>query len=1631
MRQKRENQKTELIERIAKMAQEQLGEGKSAKGKATVKPSLKAADAEAFIRLFYKNVPADDMLSNDALNLFGAAMALWRFAETRAPGTPKIRAYNPRFEENGWHTTHTVIEIVNDDMPFLVDSVTGELNRRELGVHLVIHPVATVVRGADGKRQKLVPAKTEEAGVVAESVMQIHISARSAPEVLAGIETGLAAVLADVRAAVADWRTMRRKLLDVVAEVESNPPPLPKPEIDEALAFLRWLEADHFTFLGFREFTYEGKGKDARMAVVEGSGLGILRDPKVSVFGGVRAVGALPDAVRQEIERPNLLVIAKGNKVSTVHRNVHLDSVAVKKIDAEGKVAGQWQVTGLFTSVAYNESPRSIPLLRRKISETVARAGFSPSSHDGKELITILESYPRDELWQIELDQLFDIATGILDLQERQQIALFLRPDTFRRFISCLVYVPRDAYNTDLRMRFQAILEDSLSGKVTAFYTQMTESVLARLHFIVQTGQGTFPELDARLVEERLVEAARSWHDHLRQSLIEAKGEELGLRLFERYADAFPAAYRERFPGQVALPDIERVDEVVTGGQLSMNLYNPIDAEEGDVSFKIFNPAQPVPLSDVLPMLENLGLRVISETPYFVRPKGESKGADDTRSVWIQDFSMRLKSGGAIAVAKVKQSFHDAFRRVWNGEAEDDGFNRLVLGAGLAWRDVVVLRAYAKYVRQTGFTFSQSYIEDTLAEHPEIARLLIRLFDARFDHRQKDGPAGAKGIAVEIEQALDAVTNLDQDRILRRFVNLIQSTLRTNHFQSGADGQPKPYVSFKLDSQKVDDLPLPRPLVEIWVYSPKVEAVHLRGGRVARGGIRWSDRREDFRTEILGLMKAQMVKNSVIVPVGSKGGFFVKRPPAEGGRDALMAEVVRCYQTMMRGMLDLTDNATVKGIAPPKEVVRLDQDDPYLVVAADKGTATFSDIANGVSREYGFWLDDAFASGGSAGYDHKKMAITARGAWESVKRHFREIGVDIQTTPFACVGVGDMAGDVFGNGLLRSRATKLVAAFNHMHIFIDPSPDPEASFKERERMFNLPRSTWADYDAKLISKGGGVFERKAKSIKLSPEAKKLLGLDRDTLTPAEIVLAILKAEVDLLFFGGIGTFVKASHETHGDAGDRANDSVRVDAKDIRAKVIGEGANLGMTQQARIEFGLKGGRINTDAIDNSAGVDCSDHEVNIKILTGDIVGNGDMTVKQRDALLASMTENVATLVLQDNIDQSLALSLAEADGAAGVEELSRLMRALERIGLLNRAIEYLPSNTKLTERVAAGRSLTRPEVAVLLAYAKMALYNQVLPSNLPDDATLKRDLEAYFPEALRQRFAKEIGRHKLKREIVGTVVVNQLINRTGPGFVNAMAEKTGREPADIARAYLVARDAFDLGSLWEQVQSLGMKTPAATQYRLHRDIKRLTERAALWLLTHGKQPLDIALNLNELAPGIRRLSEGLAQALPEADRVDYMARTAELTSAGAPADLAGAVAALDWLAAAPDIVRLVGPDGAERVIEVARTYYSLGRRLGIDWLRQAAGQLPAESAWARQAVSAVTDDLLAHQSNLTRRVLADGNGKVGDGVLDSWIATRTGAIERIDQLLGELKAASAVDLAMLAVANRRFGELVAA
>ncbi|NQV84994.1 MAG: NAD-glutamate dehydrogenase, partial [Rhodospirillales bacterium] len=1146
-----------------------------------------------FLAAYYANVPPKDIQDHTPNTLFALAHGHWKQSQLRARGKPLVRVFNPDAKKDGWRCDHTIIEIVNDDMPFLVDSITAELNKQNLTVHLVIHPMFAVRRNKEGKVSEILATDKSGPDMITESFMHLHVSHASGVR-LKTIEAGLRAVLGDIRFAVRDWRAMNAKMADVIDEMENIPKRVPAKDAEEIRAFLRWIHDSQFTFLGFREFRLSGRGKLTRIKVNKKSGLGILSNPERSVFKEIRET----QTASVEGRGSDVLLVTKANERSTVHRPVHMDAIGIKRFDVRGRVIGQYLFVGLFTSAAYSRSPRNIPLLRRRLEKTMQRASLPSGSHDSKALAHILETFPRDELFQISDDQLLEISLDIVHLQDRQRVALFVRVDNFERFISCLIYVPRDRYTMALRREMQSILSGAFAGEVSAHHAEIGDSPLARLHLIIRTKPGKIPAFDVQALEARLVAAARSWSDRLSDTLVDHHGEEAGLDLLNRYGEAFDAGYRDTHDSAQAIGDIHEIERLVKDGGIGMALYRPPGSPANKIRFKVYHPDSAVPLSDALPLFEHMGFRVMDELPYHA-----TLGAGEGRKIMIHNFGLESRDGSNVNLEAVRENLKDAFEHVWCGETESDGFNALVSGGGLAWREVVILRAYAKYLRQAGIAFSQAYMEQTLANNSTIARRIVDLFLVVFDPagqgKAKRPGARANRIRTQIENDLNAVVSADEDRILRRFVNAVDSTLRTNFFQAAADGGPKPYLSFKVKSGSIEELPLPRPLYEIFVYSPRVEGIHLRFGMVARGGLRWSDRREDFRTEILGLVKAQQVKNAVIVPVGSKGGFVVKNPPPGGDRDAFLAEGIACYKIFIAGLFDLTDNYQGTRVTSPKQVVRLDGPDPYLVVAADKGTATFSDIANGVSEQYGHWLGDAFASGGSQGYDHKKMGITARGGWESVKRHFREFGVDTQKQPFTVLGVGDMSGDVFGNGMLLSKQIKLVGAFNHLHIFIDPDPDMEKSFNERQRIFRLPRSGWNDYDTGLISKGGGVLDRSAKSLRLSPEIRQLFDIPKDTVTPNELLGYMLRAEIDLMWFGGIGTYVKASSESHLDVGDRANDAIRVNGRDLRCKVVGEGANLGTTQLGRVEYALNGGRLNTDSIDNSAGVDCSDHEVNIK------------------------------------------------------------------------------------------------------------------------------------------------------------------------------------------------------------------------------------------------------------------------------------------------------------------------------------------------------------------------------------------------------------------------------------------------
>ena len=1578
-----------------------------------------------FARRVFERVADKDLAAAPADQRAASVLALLGFARRRLPGIAKVRAFNPTLATHGFESRHSIVHIVNDDMPFLVDSVANELNRREINVHLLAHPVLAVRRDLDGDLLDFGP-ETGERGRP-ESMMHIEIDRQAEPGLLDDIAAALLRVLGEVRMAVEDWRPMRQACLDAIADLAPRRSPLQ----DEYEDFLQWLEGGNFTFLGHRRYRYVddvSQPAGLRYDLLPGSSLGILRRDDARLFDSGLGGG---EAMARFARGSDNILIVKADRQSLVHRSGALDCVIVKTCDADGRVTGEHRFAGLFTSAAYHASVGDVPLLRGRVGSILRRSGIDANGHDGKTLLAILDSYPREELFQIDEDTLYDQVLGILQLQERRRVALFARRDAVGRFASNLVFVPRERFDAALSDRFAAILEQAWGGKVTAVTgSASSDAALAQALYTVRLSGPDAATPDLAALEQTLIEAATSWSDRLRGALQAKLGEAEGRAAARRWRQWFPPAYRETFDGEQAAADIDLLQAVLGGADFGVQVGRRAGLPPHRFAIRLFHPRKPIALSDVLPLAENLGLRVLSEAPFLLR-------AADADGVAVQVLRVETEDRSAVDLLSVGPRFIEAMEKLRAGALENDGLNRLVLGASLSWREVALLRAYTKYLRQAGVPFSQDYMERTLAAYPAIAHGLVDLFLVRFDPAlgaaQADARArGSQAIEAALATALEGVTTLDEDRILRRFLNAVRSTLRTNYWQTTGDGTPKEWIALKIDSRAIDDLPAPRPLVEIFVYSPRMEGIHLRGGRVARGGIRWSDRREDFRTEILSLMKTQMVKNAVIVPVGSKGGFYVKRPPVDGTREQVLAEGIACYQTLIRGLLDVTDNYTADGIAPPAGVVRHDGDDPYLVVAADKGTATFSDIANALSADHGFWLGDAFASGGSAGYDHKKMGITARGAWESVKRHFRELGQDIQTTPFTVAGVGDMSGDVFGNGMLLSRHIRLVAAFDHRHIFIDPSPDAAASWAERKRLFELPRSSWLDYDRALLSAGGGIFDRASKSIALSAEARHVLGLDSSTVTPVELMRAILAAPVDLLYFGGIGTYVKASGETHADAGDRTNDAIRIDATGLRARVIGEGANLGFTQRGRVEAALAGRRINTDALDNSAGVDTSDHEVNIKIATGEAIARGALGQSDRNGLLFSMTDEVADLVLRHNYQQSQAVSVAEAQAGEAHDRLERFMRTLERQGRLDRAVEFLPDTAAMRARAQSRQYLTRPELAVLLADAKIDLNDEILASDLPDDPLLEPELLRYFPTALQTKHEPAIRAHRLRREIAALQVLNSLINRCGPTFVRDVGQRTGAPAAAIARAFAVVRDGWKLRQLWTDIEALDASLKAEAQTRMLVASQRFLVRAVQWTLRRLPQPLDTMAATEPLGAAVAALGDLSPELIGPSEEAALAERAAAFEAIGAPAGIARRAAALETQAAAGDLMQAARANGCS-IDEAARLYFRLGERLSLATLATAAQNLPRDGQWPAQAALAMQYELAALQADLLASALRSAGPEGAadaDAVLARWSAQRKLALDRVDRIVKEdLPSTGVLDLAMLSVATSELRGLI--
>ncbi|MFI7140349.1 NAD-glutamate dehydrogenase [Streptomyces massasporeus] len=1646
MQTKLDEAKAELLERAARVAENSPVGGHLPTGPTgeETPDAQKAPDRETlltFLQRYYLHTAPEDLTDRDPVDVFGAAVSHYRLAENRPQGTANVRVHTPTVEENGWTCSHSVVEVVTDDMPFLVDSVTNELTRQGRGIHVVIHPQFVVRRDVTGKLIEVLstpPTGDLPHDAHVESWIHVEIDRETDRADLKQITADLLRVLSDAREAVEDWGKMREAAIRLAEGLPDEPIPddLPGPQVEEARELLRWLADDHFTFLGYREYQLRD---DDSLAAVPGTGLGILRaDPHHAAEEShpvSPSFERLPADARAKAREHKLLVLTKANSRATVHRPSYLDYIGVKKFDADGNVIGERRFLGLFSSAAYTESVRRVPVIRRKVEEVLERAGFSPNSHDGRDLTQILETYPRDELFQTPADELRAIVTSVLYLQERRRLRLYLRQDEYGRYYSALVYLPRDRYTTAVRLRIIEILKEELGGTSVDFTAWNTESILSRLHFVVRVPQGTeLPELsdsDKERIEARLVEAARSWEDAFAEALNAELGEEHAAEAMRRYAHAFPEGYKADHNPRAAVADLVHLEQLNSEADkdFALSLYEPVGAAPEERRFKIYRTGDAISLSAVLPVLNRLGVEVVDERPYELR-------CSDRSVAWIYDFGLRMpraNGGGDHFGDDARERFQDAFCATWTGKAENDGFNALVLSAGLTWRQAVVLRAYAKYLRQAASTFSQDYMEDTLRNNVHTTRLLVSLFEARMSpDRQRAGHEIVDALLEEVDAALDQVASLDEDRILRSFLTVIKATLRTNFFQEAAGGRPHDYVSMKFDPQAIPDLPAPRPAFEIWVYSPRVEGVHLRFGKVARGGLRWSDRREDFRTEILGLVKAQMVKNTVIVPVGAKGGFVAKQlPDPSVDRDAWLAEGVASYRTFISALLDITDNMVAGEVVPPADVVRHDEDDTYLVVAADKGTATFSDIANEVAENYNFWLGDAFASGGSAGYDHKGMGITARGAWESVKRHFRDMGVDTQTEDFTVVGIGDMSGDVFGNGMLLSEHIRLVAAFDHRHIFIDPNPDAATSYAERRRLFELPRSSWEDYDKDLLSAGGGIFPRTAKAIPVNAHIREALGIEAKVtkLTPADLMKAILHAPVDLLWNGGIGTYVKASTESNADVGDKANDAIRVDGADLRVAVVGEGGNLGLTQLGRIEFALHGGRINTDAIDNSAGVDTSDHEVNIKILLNGLVRDGDMTVKQRNKLLAEMTDEVGRLVLRNNYAQNTAIANALAQSGAMLHAQQRFMKHLVREGHLDRALEFLPTDRQIRERLAQGQGLTGPETAVLLAYTKITVAEELLHTSLPDDPYLSTLLHAYFPTELREQFPEHLVCHPLRREITTTVLVNDTVNTGGTTYLHRLREETGASLEEIVRAQTAARAIFRQPPVWDGVEALDNKVEAEVQTRIRLHARRLVERGTRWLLNNRPQPLELAGTVDFFADRVEQVWSELPKLLRGADLEWHQKIYDELTGAGVPAELATRVAGFSSAFPTLDIVSIADRMGREP-LDVAEVYYDLADRLRITQLMDRIIELPRADRWQSMARAAIREDLYAAHAALTADVLAVGNGtSTPEQRYKAWEQKNAAILGRARSTLEEIQGSDAFDLANLSVAMRTMRTLL--
>ncbi len=1565
-----------------------------------------------FVRAYVRRAPAGLLATLEPPELAAQIRGVYEFLASRPGGELLVRAFQPEVETHGYHAAGAVIDVSSDDAPFLVDTVTAELHAHGLLVRTVVHPVLGVERDAEGQVTCITPAR---GAPHRESVMHFEVDRTLAADALSTLELDVLRVLTELRLAVRDFLPMVDRVERMIEVASEAGPRYSDEEIHESVEFLQWLTDDNFVYLGYREYEVGGAAGDRVARVVADSGLGILADTSLSTYADAVPVANMPPGLRERIEGGPLVVVSKTNRETTIHRPGKMDYVGVKRVAADGTVGGELRMIGLFTGKAHNESARLVPIVRGKLDAIMRWEDLFVGSHDFKAVVALFDSFPKDELFAASAQELRPVIMALLAMQEGGGVRLFVLPADAGRSVSAIVAPPPDHVSAELRVKLEHLFEIRFHG-TSVDYHLSARTEPARLHFTIHVPEGELPQVDLAALEQEVLDAARTWDDRLSDGLVAALGEVRGHELARRYAALFPEYYKSAAAIYQAVFDVLRFEEL--SGDLSyvVALQNERHTAEPLTRLKLYKTGGKAPLTDLLPLFEQLGLTVVEEVPTRLQ------GGDEGR--YLHDFGVLGPDNRPLELDELQPLVADTVSAVWDGRAGSDWLNRLVVVAGLTWRQVTILRAYREYRQLLGAQFTSRYQNDCLVRNSEVARLLVELFECRFDPTRELDEARSQELEQQILAALERVSSLDDDRILRGYLGLIVATVRTNAYVRSGESE---HISFKLRCAEVPGMPKPVPLWEIFVFSPSMAGVHLRGGAVARGGIRWSDRLEDYRTEILGLMKAQMVKNAVIVPVGAKGGFILKHPPPE--RPALLEEERRQYVTLIRGMLDITDNIVAGMVVRPPDVRVLDaEDDAYLVVAADKGTAHLSDTANAVSAEYGFWLGDAFASGGSAGYDHKALGITAKGAWESVKRHFREVGRDVTVEPFTAVGVGDMSGDVFGNGMMLAPRLRLVAAFDHRHVFIDPEPDAASAFAERVRLFNLPTSSWDDYDRSLLSEGGGVWPRSAKSVPLSPQARAALGVEAEALTPTELIQAILRAGVDLLWNGGIGTYVKASTETHADVGDRANDAVRVDGRELRALVVGEGGNLGFTQLGRIEYAHAGGRINTDAIDNAGGVDCSDHEVNLKILLALAVEAGELAREGRDVLLQEAAVDVVAHVLYDNYLQAQILSQESAVAARRMEAYEDLMSELEQHGMLERDLEFLPSTDRMAEREAAGLGLVRPELCVLLAYAKRLLRAQVLRSELPDDPHLQSCMRDYFPASVVDRFGGLLAAHPLRRELIATIVTNEVINSMGTTFVQRMVAETGAAADEVVRAFLVAREVSGARGRWEDVERLDGIVDPEVQSGLMDGIDAMNEQLSRWYL-HNTPGLDLSFEIERAAAGFAELVASLQDSATTAWRIAYDGRLEALLEADVPERPARFGAAVPDLVFAPDILA-VARDAKRSVPDVAHGFFLVGERLFLDVIEDRVVDLPAATRWQRLAWATMLDDLRLLRRQIVARVLDRAGGEAIDTAVESYLATRVDPYERLSKLMENVGATTADDGSLIMVMVHQIRQVVA-